>query len=68
MPREEAYRLSSQRREEVRQLRDIEERRKQGDMSVILGDVKDWCQQRQLLVLLIALNVSLATMFFNLLS
>lgn len=68
MPRDEAYKLSSQRREEVRHMRDIEERRKQGDVSIILGDVKDWCQQRQLLVLLIALNVSLATMFFNLLS
>ena len=29
---------------------------------------QDWCQQRQLLMLVIALNVSLATMFFNLLS
>ena len=29
---------------------------------------QDWCQQRQLMMLVIAVNVSLATMFFNLLS
>ncbi|XP_052823346.1 junctophilin-1 [Octopus bimaculoides] len=40
MPREEAYKLSSQRREELRHLQEIDERRKQGDVSVILGDVK----------------------------
>lgn len=68
MPRHEAYKLSSARRDEIRRLQEIDERRKQGDVTVILGDIKDWCQQRQLLVLVIALNVSLATMFFNLLS
>jgi hypothetical protein len=30
--------------------------------------LQDWCQERQLMVLVVALNVSLATMFFNLLS
>ncbi|XP_067651799.1 junctophilin-1-like [Haliotis asinina] len=66
--RVEAYRLATARREELRRLQDLAERRRQGDVAVILGDVKDWCQQRQLLVLVIALNLSLATMFFNLLS
>ncbi|XP_035827470.1 junctophilin-1 isoform X2 [Aplysia californica] len=68
MSRREAYQLSNARREEIRRLQDLAERRRQGDMSVILGDVRDWCQERQLLVLVIALNLSLATMFFNLLS
>ncbi|BFZ19616.1 hypothetical protein BsWGS_22655 [Bradybaena similaris] len=64
----EAYQLGHARREEVRRLQELAERRRQGDMSVILGDVRDWCQERQLLVLVIAVNLSLATMFFNLLS
>ncbi|KAL8590620.1 hypothetical protein ACOMHN_011056 [Nucella lapillus] len=66
--RVEAYRLSTERREEIRRLQDLAERRRHGDMGVILGDVKDWCQERQLLVLVIAVNLSLATMFFHLLS
>ncbi|KAK3085576.1 hypothetical protein FSP39_005580 [Pinctada imbricata] len=68
MPREEAYKLSSARREELRRLQELAERRRQGDVTVILGDLKDFVQQRQLLVLVIALNLSLAGMFFNLLS
>lgn len=68
MSREEAYKLSSARREELRRLQDLAERRRQGDVTVILGDLRDFVQQRQLLVLVIALNLSLATMFFNLLS
>ncbi|XP_055892772.1 junctophilin-1-like isoform X1 [Biomphalaria glabrata] len=68
MSRREAYQLGTARREEIRRLQELAERRRQGDMSVILGDVRDWCQERQLLVLVIALNLSLATMFFNLLS
>uniref|UniRef100_A0A0B7ABV3 Junctophilin n=1 Tax=Arion vulgaris TaxID=1028688 RepID=A0A0B7ABV3_9EUPU len=66
--RREAYQLGHARREEVRRLQELAERRRQGDMAVIFGDVRDWCQERQLLVLVIALNLSLATMFFNLLS
>lgn len=66
--RVEAYRLSTERREELRRLQELAERRRHGDMGVILGDVKDWCQERQLLVLVIAVNLSLATMFFHLLS
>ncbi|XP_050398291.1 junctophilin-1 isoform X2 [Patella vulgata] len=68
MGREEVYRLGTARREEIRRLQDVAERRRQGDVGVILGDLKDWCQERQLLVLVIAINLSLATMFFNLLS
>ncbi|PVD21382.1 hypothetical protein C0Q70_19555 [Pomacea canaliculata] len=68
MSRVEAYRLSTERREELRRLQDLAERRRHGDVGVILGDVKDWCQERQLLVLVIAVNLSLATMFFHLLS
>nr|KAG5712667.1 hypothetical protein BaRGS_029722 [Batillaria attramentaria] len=68
MSRVEAYRLSNERREELRRLQEMAERRRHGDMGVILGDVKDWCQERQLLVLVIAVNLSLATMFFHLLS
>ncbi|KAL4234067.1 regulation of ryanodine-sensitive calcium-release channel [Mactra antiquata] len=66
--REEAFRLGTSRREELRRLQDLAERRRQGDVTVILGDLRDFVQQRQLLVLVIALNLSLATMFFNLLS
>ncbi|KAH3711119.1 hypothetical protein DPMN_070619 [Dreissena polymorpha] len=68
MSREEAYKLSTARREELRRLQDLADRRRQGDVTVILGDLRDFVQQRQLLVLVIALNLSLATMFFNLLS
>ncbi|WAR12744.1 hypothetical protein MAR_026924, partial [Mya arenaria] len=59
--RQEAYKLSTARREELRRLQDIAERRRQGDVTVILGDLRDFVQQRQLLVLVIALNLSLAT-------
>ncbi|KAL8590246.1 hypothetical protein ACOMHN_006363 [Nucella lapillus] len=68
LSRAEAFKLSQQRREELQRLHELAERRRQGDVGVILGDVKDWCQERQLLVLVIAINVSLATMFFHLLS
>ena len=40
MSREEAYRLSSARREELRRLQDLAERRRQGDVTVILGDIR----------------------------
>lgn len=36
----EAYQLGHARREEVRRLQELAERRRQGDMSVILGDVR----------------------------
>jgi len=68
MGREEVHVLSQQRREELRRLREEAERRRQQEIVLRLGDLKDWCQQRQLLMLVITLNVTLATMFFNLLS
>lgn len=68
MSREEAYQLGTARREELRRLQELAERRRQGDVGVILGDLKDFVQHRQLLVLVIALNLSLATMFFNIMS
>ena len=40
MSRREAYQLSTQRREELRRIQDLAERRRQGDVSVILGDVR----------------------------
>lgn len=40
MSREEAYKLSSARREELRRLQDLAERRRQGDVTVILGDLR----------------------------
>lgn len=40
IPRDEAYRLGTARREEIRRLQDLAERRKQGDVTVILGDLK----------------------------
>lgn len=40
MSRREAYQLGSARREEIRRLQELAERRRQGDMSVILGDVR----------------------------
>lgn len=68
MPREEVSKLSERRRIELRRMEEEAERRKQQEIVLRLADFKDWCQQRQLLMLVIALNVSLATMFFNLLS
>ena len=40
MSREEAYKLSTERREELRRLQDLAERRRQGDVTVILGDLR----------------------------
>lgn len=40
IPRDEAYKLGSARREELRRLQDLAERRRQGDVTVILGDLK----------------------------
>lgn len=40
MTREEAYKLSSARRDELRRLQDLAERRRQGDVTVILGDLR----------------------------
>ena len=40
MSRREAYQLSAARRDEIRRLQDLAERRRQGDVSVILGDVR----------------------------
>lgn len=40
MSREEAYKLSTARREELRRLQDLAERRRQGDVTVILGDLR----------------------------
>ncbi|XP_064640470.1 junctophilin-1-like isoform X1 [Lineus longissimus] len=67
MPREEVSRLSHERRQELIRLHAEEERRARGEIVIRLSDLKDWCQQRQLLMFVIAVNVSLATMFFNLL-
>ncbi|XP_074645047.1 LOW QUALITY PROTEIN: junctophilin-1-like [Tubulanus polymorphus] len=64
----EMHKLSSRRRDEIMKERREEERRRQGDIVIRLTDLKDWCQERQLLMFVIAVNVSLATMFFNLLS
>lgn len=68
MPREEVHKLSEKRRAELRRLEEEADRRRQQEIVLRLADFKDWCQQRQLMMLVIALNVSLATMFFNLLS
>lgn len=43
MSRDEVYRLGSARREELRHLQDLAERRRQGDVTVILGDLKVNC-------------------------
>lgn len=40
MSREEAYQLGSARREELRRLQELADRRRQGDVGVILGDLK----------------------------
>ena len=40
MSREEAFKLSSKRREELRKLQELAERRRQGDVTVILGDLR----------------------------
>ncbi|CAH1780099.1 unnamed protein product [Owenia fusiformis] len=68
MPRAEAAKLSSARRQEVQRLAEEEQRRKEGELVLRLSDLKDWVEERQLLMLVIGVNVTLATMFFNLLS
>jgi hypothetical protein len=40
IPKVEAYRLSNERREELRRLQELAERRRHGDVGVIFGDVK----------------------------
>ncbi|KAK2147836.1 hypothetical protein LSH36_532g05018 [Paralvinella palmiformis] len=79
MPRAQVSILSEKRRRELMK-QEEEDRKKQQEIVLRLGDVKnvyklsffyffqEWCQQRQLVMLVIAVNVSLATMFFNLLS
>lgn len=52
MSREEAFKLSTKRREELRKLQELAERRRQGDVTVILGDLRVrtyYCNARSLI-------------------
>ena len=64
MSRREAYQLSTARREELRRLQDLAERRRQGDMSVILGDVRvSLCQLY--LVMFVCINAKYMNIFLH---
>lgn len=57
LSKEEVQKLSAERREEIRKLLDEHERRRQGDISILLGDVKKWLDQRKLIMLVLAINI-----------
>jgi hypothetical protein len=67
LPREAVYVLSQQRREALMMERAEEERRRRNQIVFRLGDLKEWCERRQVLVFVLAVNISLATVFYNML-
>lgn len=69
MSREEVSALSSQRREEVRrQMEEAERLRANPLLYVFNPNVKDWLSKQQLVMLVLVINISLAIMFFKLLT
>jgi hypothetical protein len=67
MSRQEAHLLSHRRREELRLIREEQERRKQFEVVLSVGAVKDWYSRQKFVLMLIAVNVSLAAVFWNML-
>ncbi|ESO03294.1 hypothetical protein HELRODRAFT_191993 [Helobdella robusta] len=59
IPREEVHFMSVRRREELRLMREEEERRRQQELVLSFAEIKNWCQQRQFVVFVIALNLGL---------
>ncbi|XP_023224547.1 junctophilin-1-like [Centruroides sculpturatus] len=69
MPREEVSVLSSIRREEMRKEQATAERLRSNPLLYLVNpDVKDWFSRQQLVMLVLFVNISLAIMFFKLLT
>ncbi|XP_064466645.1 junctophilin-1-like [Ornithodoros turicata] len=69
MSREEVAALSSQRRDELRRLHEQAERMRANPLLYVFNpDVKDWLSKQQLVMLVLFINISLAIMFFKLLT
>uniref|UniRef100_A0A4D5R9S2 Junctophilin-1 n=1 Tax=Scolopendra viridis TaxID=118503 RepID=A0A4D5R9S2_SCOVI len=69
MSREEVSVLSTQRREEVRRQMEEAERYRANPLLYIFNpSVKDWLSRQQLVMLVLFINISLAIMFFKLLT
>lgn len=69
IPREEVAYLSSQRREEVRRMQyEAERLRSNPLLYLVRPDLKDWFSRQQMIMLVLFINVSLAIMFYKLLS
>ncbi|CAL1289873.1 unnamed protein product [Larinioides sclopetarius] len=69
IPREEVAYLSSQRREELRRIQyDSERLRSNPLLYLVRPDLKDWFSRQQMILLVLFINISLAIMFYKLLS
>ncbi|XP_048520799.1 probable serine/threonine-protein kinase ndrD isoform X2 [Dendroctonus ponderosae] len=69
MPREEVSYLGSARREEVRRQIDERERLRANPLLYLVSpQVKDWFSRQQLVLVVLFINISLAIMFFKLLT
>jgi junctophilin len=69
MSREEVSVLSSARREEVRRQAEEAERLRANPLLYLVSPhVKDWFSRQQLVMLVLFINISLAIMFFKLLT
>ncbi|XP_043470452.1 uncharacterized protein LOC122503809 [Leptopilina heterotoma] len=69
LSREEVSKLSSLRREEIRRQIDESERLRANPLLYLVSpQVKDWFSRQQLVMLVLFINISLALMFFKLLT
>ncbi|EGI64642.1 hypothetical protein G5I_06831 [Acromyrmex echinatior] len=69
LSREEVSFLSSMRREEIRRQVDESERLRANPLLYLVSpQVKDWFSRQQLVMLVLFINISLALMFFKLLT
>ncbi|RZF33945.1 hypothetical protein LSTR_LSTR010428 [Laodelphax striatellus] len=69
MSREEVSILSSARREELRRMQDQQEKLRANPLLYLVSPgVKDWFSRQQLVMLVLFVNISLAIMFFKLLT
>ncbi|XP_068903199.1 uncharacterized protein jp isoform X4 [Tenebrio molitor] len=69
MSREEVSYLGSARREEVRRMADERERLRANPLLYLVSpQVKDWLSRQQLVIIVLFINISLAIMFFKLLT
>ncbi|XP_064213206.1 uncharacterized protein jp isoform X5 [Tribolium castaneum] len=69
MSREEVSYLGSARREEVRRQAEEKERLRANPLLYLVSpQVKDWLSRQQLVIVVLFINISLAIMFFKLLT